>query len=142
MGNSAAPFVNTASPIVPSAHSFKNVFRINHFPFKQLEPTRLARNLHFVPQRLDMQLVAERPMTDTYSVEASGWDSAQSFFVEEAELKWNELNGKHVTLTRSLSPGSMIFLRLLQPISPDRSLPWPITRNRWESLPKARNSFG
>jgi len=70
-----------------------------------------------------MLLAAQRPLTDTYPVEASGWDSAQSFFVEKAELEWNELTGKHVTLSRSLSPGSMIFLRLLQPMSPDRSLP-------------------
>ena len=70
-----------------------------------------------------MLLAAELPLTDTFPVEASGWDSAQSFFVEKAELEWNEVTGKNVTLTRSLSPGSMIFLRLLQPMSPDRSLP-------------------
>jgi hypothetical protein len=43
--------------------------------------------------------------------------------VEKSELEWNEVTGKHLTLSRSLCPGSMIFLRLLQPISPDRSLP-------------------
>jgi len=63
------------------------------------------------------------PITDSYHVEASGWDSAQSFFVEKAELEWNEVTGKHLTLTRSLCPGAMIFLRLLQPMSADRSLP-------------------
>jgi hypothetical protein len=62
------------------------------------------------------------PITDTYAVEASGWDIAQCFFVERAELEWNEVTGKHVSLTRSLCPGSMIFLRLLQPMSGDRSL--------------------
>jgi len=70
-----------------------------------------------------MLATAQRPLTDTYPVEASGWDSAQSFFVEKAELEWNEVTGKYLTLTRSLCPGSMIFLRLLQPMSPDRSLP-------------------
>lgn len=70
-----------------------------------------------------MLLTAQRPLSDTYPVEASGWDSSQSFFVEKAELEWNELTGKRVTLSRSLSPGSMIFLRLLQPMSPDRALP-------------------
>jgi hypothetical protein len=70
-----------------------------------------------------MLLTAERALTDTYLVEASGWDSAQSFFVEKAALEWNEVTGKQVTLTRCLSPGSMIFLRLLQPLSSDRSLP-------------------
>jgi hypothetical protein len=68
-------------------------------------------------------LTAQDPMTDSYPVEVSGWDSTQSFFVEKSELEWNEETGKHVTLTRSLSPGSMIFLRLLLPLSPDRSLP-------------------
>jgi hypothetical protein len=70
-----------------------------------------------------MILATQRPFTDTYLVEASGWDSAQSFFVEKSELEWNEVTGKHLTLTRSLCPGSMIFLRLLQTMSPERSLP-------------------
>jgi hypothetical protein len=70
-----------------------------------------------------MLLTAQRPITDSYPVEASGWDSAQTFFVEKSELEWNEVSGKQLTLSRSLCPGSMIFLRLLQPISPDRSLP-------------------
>jgi hypothetical protein len=70
-----------------------------------------------------MHLTAQRPITDSYPVEASGWDSAQTFFVEKSELEWNEVSGKQLTLSRSLCPGSMIFLRLLQPISPDRSLP-------------------
>jgi hypothetical protein len=68
-------------------------------------------------------LTAEREVTDSYPVEASGWDSAQSFFVEKSEIEWNEVTGKHLTLTRSLCPGAMIFLRLLQPLSPDRALP-------------------
>jgi len=65
---------------------------------------------------------AQDQISDSYPVEASGWDSTQSFFVEKSELEWNEVTGKHLTLSRSLCPGSMIFLRLLQPISQDRSL--------------------
>jgi hypothetical protein len=68
-------------------------------------------------------LTTERDITDSYPVEASGWDSTQSFFVEKSEIEWNEVSGKHVTLTRSLCPGAMIFLRLLQPTSQDRALP-------------------
>jgi hypothetical protein len=68
-------------------------------------------------------LTAQHPITDTYLVEASGWDSTHTFFVEKSELEWNEETGKHLTLSRSLAPGSMIFLRLLQPMSPERSLP-------------------
>lgn len=70
-----------------------------------------------------MLLTAQHPIADTYPVEASGWDSTQSFFVEKSELEWNEVTGKYLTLSRSLCPGSMIFLRLLQPMSLDRSLP-------------------
>jgi hypothetical protein len=65
----------------------------------------------------------QQHITDSYPVEASGWDSSQTFFVEKSELEWSEITGKQLTLTRSLCPGSVIFLRLLQPISPERSLP-------------------
>jgi hypothetical protein len=70
-----------------------------------------------------MLLTPERPKTNCYSVEASGWDSEQSFFVEKCELEWDEEAGKSIALSRSLGPGSLVFLRLLQPTSPDRSLP-------------------
>jgi hypothetical protein len=69
-----------------------------------------------------MLLPAQSHITDSYPVEASGWDSSQCFFVEKSELEWNEATGKHLKLSRSLCPGSMIFLRLLQTMSPDRSL--------------------
>jgi hypothetical protein len=84
----------------------------------------MARQVQFLACRGKPVLVsAQHAITDSYPVEASGWDSAHSFFVEKSELEWSEETGKQVTLTRSLSPGSMIFLRLLQPMSPDRSLP-------------------
>jgi hypothetical protein len=70
-----------------------------------------------------MLLTVEAPVTSCYPVEASGWDNEQSFFVERCELEWNEETGKYLTLGRSLGPGSLIFLRLLQSTSPDRSLP-------------------
>ncbi len=70
-----------------------------------------------------MLLSVQLPITTIYQVEASGWDSAQSFFVEKSELEWNERTGKCLTLSHSLCPGSMIFLRLLQASSSDRSLP-------------------
>ncbi len=57
-----------------------------------------------------MLLIAQDRATDSYPVEASGWDCAQSFFVEKSELKWDEVTGKHLTLSRLLSPRSMIFL--------------------------------
>ncbi len=76
-------------------------------------------------QRSRLPLSVRNPITNSYPVEASGWGSDQSFFVEKSELEWNEETGKYLTLTRSLSPGAMIFLRLLMPTSRDRSLPVP-----------------
>src|SRR6267154_6374807 len=76
-----------------------------------------------------MLLIAQDRATDSYPVEASGWDRAPSFFVEKSELKWDEVTSKHLTLSRLLSPGSMIFLRLWQPIFQDRSSLWLIRLN-------------
>ena len=70
-----------------------------------------------------MLLAAERPLTNSYAVEVSGWDSTHSFFVEKCELEWNEATGKCIVLSHLLPPSSMIFLRLLQSSSPERSLP-------------------
>ena len=59
----------------------------------------------------------------TYRVEVSGWDDHKSFFVENSELDWSEEFGKRVTLNRTLTDGSVIFLRLLQPMTNERALP-------------------
>jgi len=70
-----------------------------------------------------MILTAEHPATNLYRVEVSGWDDNKAFFVENSELEWADDAGKQVTLNRELSEGAVIFLRLLQPISKDRSHP-------------------
>jgi hypothetical protein len=70
-----------------------------------------------------MILTAEHPVTNLYRVEASGWDDKKTFFVENSELEWTDDSGKQVTLNRGLMDGAVIFLRLLQPISNDRSHP-------------------
>lgn len=70
-----------------------------------------------------MALPAHYPLTSTYSVEVSGWDSTQSFFVEKSELFWNEESGKRLSLVHQLCPGTMIFVRLLQPTAPNRTFP-------------------
>ena len=70
-----------------------------------------------------MLVTEQRPMSNSYPVEASGWDIACLFFVEKSELEWKEESGKSLTLSRSLCSGSFIFLRLLQTTSADRSLP-------------------
>jgi hypothetical protein len=70
-----------------------------------------------------MTLTTECPVTNIYRVEISGWDDNKAFFVENSELEWTEESGKQVTLSRGLAHSSVIFLRLLQPISNDRSHP-------------------
>ena len=34
----------------------------------------------------------------SYSVEVSGWDNNEDFFVEKTELHWSEQSGKHILL--------------------------------------------
>ena len=88
-----------------------------------------------------MLLTVQHPITNSYPVEASGWDSAHSFFVEKSELEWNEETGKHLTLSHSLCPGAMIFLRLLQPTSPDRSLPVAYHARHIRVTPEGQQQF-
>ncbi len=38
------------------------------------------------------------PVARLYEAEVSGWDSAESFFVEKCDLEWNEDSGKQVAL--------------------------------------------
>jgi hypothetical protein len=86
-------------------------------------------------------LSVQHPITTTYQVEASGWDSAQSFFVEKSELEWNEQTGKCLTLSHSLCPGSMIFLRLLQASPSDRSLPVAYQTEHVGVTPEGQQQF-
>ena len=76
-----------------------------------------------------MILTAEQPAvnlaSNVYRVEVSGWDDNKAFFVENSELEWTDQYGKQVTLHRGLNDRAVIFLRLLQPISADRSRPVP-----------------
>jgi hypothetical protein len=88
-----------------------------------------------------MLLSLERQPSNTYPVEASGWDSARSFFVEKCELEWNEETGKYVTLTHSLRPGAMIFLRLLQPTAADRPLPVAYQAQSMGVTPEVQHKF-
>lgn len=60
-------------------------------------------------------------LTQSGWVEVSGWDEDEIFFVERAELGWDEFAGKHVTLTRMLSEGSIIFVRPIQPTTTQRA---------------------
>jgi hypothetical protein len=60
-----------------------------------------------------------------YSVEVSGWDNNEDFFVEKTELHWSEQSGKHILLLRPVASGSLLFLRLIDPTSIDRVHPVP-----------------
>ncbi|HSC45417.1 MAG TPA: hypothetical protein VLC94_06285 [Candidatus Acidoferrum sp.] len=60
-----------------------------------------------------------------YRVEVSGWDSNQEFFVEKADLDWSDEFGKQVLLSHAVTPGTLLFLRLLHPMSLDRVHPVP-----------------
>jgi len=60
-------------------------------------------------------------LTQTGMVEVSGWDEDEIFFVERSELGWDEYAGKHVTLSRMLSEGSIIFVRPIQPTALHRA---------------------
>jgi hypothetical protein len=84
---------------------------------------------------------AEHPATNLYRVEVSGWDDKKAFFVENSELKWAEDSGKQVTLNRGLSEGAVIFLRLLQPISNDRSHPVATEQSWWRGTLKVSGNF-
>lgn len=77
----------------------------------------------------------------TYRVEVSGWDSSHNFFVEKAELEWDEENDKRVTISRLLCPGTMIFVRLLQPVSPDRACPVAYQAEHIAITPEEQHQF-
>jgi hypothetical protein len=62
-------------------------------------------------------------LTQTGTVEVSGWDEDEVFFVERSKLNWDEYAGKHVTLTRMLSEGCIIFVRPIQPTALYRANP-------------------
>ena len=65
------------------------------------------------------------PETSSYSVEVSGWDRDQIFFVETTNLEWSESSGKHLMLGRKLMNNAIIFVRLLQANGNDRPQPVP-----------------
>lgn len=61
-----------------------------------------------------MALSGRYPFANVYRVEISGWDQEEVFFVERADLEWDEKQGKKVWLSRRLRKGSIIFVRPVQ----------------------------
>lgn len=88
-----------------------------------------------------MSLSSRFPVTSLYRVEVSGWDKSQMFFVEKSELEWSEDSGKHVTLTSAVPDGSVIFLRLIQPLTTDRSQSVPFETEFLSVTPDGLNQF-
>jgi len=88
-----------------------------------------------------MLSIARHPLKSTYSVEVSGWDNSQSFFVEKAELSWDEESGKHLTLSHQLCPGTMIFVRLLQPTASERTFPVAYRAEPLAAAPDGQHKF-
>ena len=88
-----------------------------------------------------MSLSARFPTTSLYRVEVSGWDKSQTFFVEKSELEWHEESGKHVTLSSEVPDGSVVFLRLIQPPSADRSQSVPYETEYLTMTPDGRHQF-
>ena len=70
-------------------------------------------------------LVVSQEVAAAYRVEVSGWDRTQEFFVEKTDLQWSEESGKLVLLSHVVTPGALLFLRLLHPTSLDRTHPVP-----------------
>jgi hypothetical protein len=88
-----------------------------------------------------VQLTAHKLLSNTYSVEVSGWDNSPSFFVERTELAWREETGKFLILSRLLCPGTMIFVRLLQPIAAERSFPIAYQAEAVATTPDGKHQF-
>ena len=88
-------------------------------------------------------MYAEAPLraASLYQVEVSGWDTSESFFVEQAELEWNEVGDKRLMLAHELRAGAILFVRLAQAISPDRSHPVPYATEQIAKTDNARWQF-
>jgi len=88
-----------------------------------------------------MSVFARFPVTNLYRVEVSGWDKSQTFFVEKSELEWSEESGKQVTLSSAVPDGAVVFLRLIQPLTTDRSQSVPYETEFLSVTPDGQNQF-
>ena len=68
-------------------------------------------------------MIEERGEDQCYGVEVSGWNAAESFFVEKAFLEWTSAGLKSVRLKADLRSGTVVFLRLLRHDSPTSQFP-------------------
>jgi hypothetical protein len=61
--------------------------------------------------------------SNSYRVEVSGWDASERFFVEKTSLSWGHDEKKEIRLKSALREGSVLFVRLLQPLASGTSFP-------------------
>lgn len=61
--------------------------------------------------------------SNSYRVEVSGWDASENFFVEKTMLNWGRNERKEIQLRSVLREGSIVFVRLLQPIAGGNNFP-------------------
>jgi len=61
--------------------------------------------------------------SSAYSVEVSGWDRAENFFVEKARLYWVKKTGQQLCLKTDLREGTVVFIRLLEAIANEDNFP-------------------
>lgn len=59
----------------------------------------------------------------SYTVEVSGWDATETFFVENTDLTWTSDGIKEIILHRSVREGSVVFVRLIQPVTSSDNCP-------------------
>jgi hypothetical protein len=76
-----------------------------------------------------------------YRVEVSGWDSDRDFFVEKTDLHWDEDSGKRILIGHELSRNALVFVRLLQPVSPERTSPVAYSAEFSRVSPDGRNDY-
>ena len=72
-----------------------------------------------------MMAGARKNESNGYQVEVSGWDAEERFFVEKSTLVWSERKGKTVALKSVVRAGSVLFVRLTQPLGGGSGFPVP-----------------
>ena len=68
-----------------------------------------------------------------YRVEVSGWDANERFFVEKSTLVWTPSSGKKLALNALVRTGSVLFVRLIQPLGGGTSFPVPYRAVEFEA---------
>ncbi|MBZ5527211.1 MAG: hypothetical protein LAN71_04825 [Acidobacteriia bacterium] len=71
-----------------------------------------------------MKLAETYSMSGPSRVEISGWDMDELFFVEKAEVDWDEsAENIRIRMNRPLRKGTLIFLRQIQPVMSGQTHP-------------------